>query len=293
MKQFKIAQLKEKLRRLEKPNFDGRDGIDGVDDGIGTGFSQIDDQLASYSKAAGLDASTQADIAARVSVHTDTDLHGSAAPSLAAPILSRGAVHHVVPQSLCDMPAALGFAVHLALRFARQQSVLWTQTLRARTEWGEPYLPGLVQQGVSVEQFLYMAALSPRDWLWVLEEASICADIGCLIGLCAQKELSFTASRRFSLAVQRAATTMILLSPHPHHALAVSTQWHVSTMAGGQWQITLKRRAGAALPPPRAWIITPDPSASIDVPYRDRAPPVSADHAHWPLPQNHAAKGSS
>lgn len=221
MKRFKIAQLKEKLRQLEKP----------ILEGVDTGFPEIDHRL------------TAAD-----------GRHSSAARR---PVLSRGAVHHVVPQTMCDLPAALGFAIHLTLQIAQHHMILWTQTPKARHEWGEPYLPGLLRHGVGVDQFLYVGEPSARDWLWVLEEAGACADVGCVLGLCAQKELSFTATRRLSLCVQKAITTMVLVSPAQHQALATATQWEVSAAADEHWRVLLKRRAGAALPPPHPWLLKP------------------------------------
>ncbi len=227
IKQLKIRQLKEKLRGLGKPHWGG----------VTTGFDDIDAQLTD-------------------SAHSSS-AHSRSSAENEQPILKRGGVHHVAPKNLCDMPAALGFAVHLALRLAQDRFVLWAQTHRARSEWGEPYMPGLVQSGVSPQQFLSVFDTSPRDWLWVLEEAGACSDIGCLIGLSAQQELNFTATRRFSLAVEASATTMILLSPSPQQALATATQWEVAAHAKGQWQVMLKRRAGATVPPPRPWFISP------------------------------------
>jgi len=80
---------------------------------------------------------------------------------------------------------------------------LWVQDKAALRLGGRPYRPGLPRS--LRHRLVHVSAPSPEDALFALEEGLRCRDLAFVIGEIAgnPKALSFTASRRLSLAAER------------------------------------------------------------------------------------------
>ena len=98
----------------------------------------------------------------------------------------------------------------LALALARDdlastddRAWLWVQDKAARRLGGRPYRPGL-PAGLR-HRLIHVAAESPEDALFALEEGLRCRQLAFVIGEIAgnPKALSLTASRRLSLAAEK------------------------------------------------------------------------------------------
>jgi protein ImuA len=111
-------------------------------------------------------------------------------------------------------PAAEASGAGLALALARDaltstgeseaaRQVLWVQDAKAIRLGGRPFLHGLPPD--LRHRLIHVAAKTPEDALFALEEGLKCRDLACVIGEIAgnPKALSFTASRRLSLAAER------------------------------------------------------------------------------------------
>ena len=102
-----------------------------------------------------------------------------------------------------------GSGAALALAFAQdqhradQRPWLWVQDKTALRLTGRPYRPGLPQS--LRHRLIHVAATSPEDALFALEEGLRCRDLAFVIGELAgnPRALSFTASRRLSLAAEK------------------------------------------------------------------------------------------
>lgn len=83
------------------------------------------------------------------------------------------------------------------------RQVLWVQDRAAIRKGGRPCLAGL-PQGLA-HRLIHVAAASPEDALFALEEGLKCRDLACVIGEIAgnPRALSFTASRRLSLTAEK------------------------------------------------------------------------------------------
>jgi len=94
---------------------------------------------------------------------------------------------------------------------AEEGAVLWVQDEKARLLTGRPYRPGLPE--ALRHRLIHVAARTPQDALFALEEGVRCRDLACVIGEVAgnPKALSFTASRRLSLAAQRHGVPLFLV----------------------------------------------------------------------------------
>lgn len=83
------------------------------------------------------------------------------------------------------------------------RQILWVQDRQAIKRGGRPCLAGLPREWR--HRVIHVAAATPEDALFALEEGVRCRDLACVIGEIAgnPKALSFTASRRLSLAAER------------------------------------------------------------------------------------------
>ncbi len=111
-------------------------------------------------------------------------------------------------------PASEASGAGLALALARDvfaalgqdedaRPVLWVQDRKAIRLGGRPFLHGLPPAWR--DRLIHVAASTPEDALFALEEGLKCRDLACVIGEIAgnPRALDFTASRRLSLAAER------------------------------------------------------------------------------------------
>lgn len=112
-------------------------------------------------------------------------------------------------------PAGEASGAGLALALARDalaatggegedtRQVLWVQDKAAIRMGGRPCVAGLPPD--LARRLIHVAAATPEDALFALEEGLKCRDLACVIGEIAgnPRALSFTASRRLSLTAER------------------------------------------------------------------------------------------
>ena len=105
---------------------------------------------------------------------------------------------------------------------ADEKPVLWVQDEGSRRKTGRPYRPGLPEH--LRHRLIHVAAATPEDALFALEEGLRCRDLAFVIGEIAgnPRALDFTASRRLSLAAEKHGTALWLVRldaardlPHP------------------------------------------------------------------------------
>jgi len=94
---------------------------------------------------------------------------------------------------------------------AEERSILWVQDKAARRLNGRPYRPGLPES--LRHRLIHVAARTPEDALFALEEGVRCRDLACVIGEVAgnPRALDFTASRRLSLAAEKHGAVLFLV----------------------------------------------------------------------------------
>ena len=92
-----------------------------------------------------------------------------------------------------------------------RRHVLWVQDARAIERGGRPYLHGLPRD--LRDRLIHVAASSPEDALFALEEGLRCRDFACVIGEVAgnPRSLDFTASRRLSLTAEKHGVALWLV----------------------------------------------------------------------------------
>jgi protein ImuA len=146
-----------------------------------------------------------------------------------------------------------GAAVALALVLdttapGGQRNLLWVQDKAALRLTGRPYRPGLP---ASVRpRIIHVAAATPGDALFALEEGLRCRELAGVIGEIAgnPKALDFTASRRLALAAERHGVPLFLIRLDAARDLsAARMRWQVCAAP------SLPRRWNAQAPGSPAW----------------------------------------
>lgn len=186
------------------------------------------------------------------------------------PGLGGGALHGEVFASAREARgAALALALALdAATAGEERCWLWVQDKSALRRGGRPYQPGLPP--ALRHRLIHVAAQTPEDALFALEEGLRCRDLAFVVGEIAgnPKALNFTAARRLSLAVERHGTPLWLVrldaSPdlssarqrwQARAAPSVPPRWNAAAPGAPAWQAELFR---ARAHPPGKWILSDD-----------------------------------
>ena len=165
---------------------------------------------------------------------------------------------------------ALAFALDQAAPDAitAQRLWLWVQDPAALRLSGRPYRPGLPP--ALRHRLLHVAAASPEDALFALEEGLRCRDLAFVIGELAgnPKALSFTASRRLSLVAEQHGVPLWLVRLDAAHDLSsarmrwevraapsLPPRWNASAPGAPAWHAELFRARGH---PPGEWVLEED-----------------------------------
>ena len=180
-----------------------------------------------------------------------------------------------------------GTGAALALAFAQDQLAtdrrpwLWVQDKSALRLTGRPYRPGLPRE--LRHGLIHVAAKSPEDALFALEEGLRCRDFAFVIGELTgnPKALSFTASRRLSLAAEKHGVPLWLVRLDAARDLgsarmrweasaapSLPPRWNEQAPGASAWRAELFR---ARSHPPGEWILREEgeklvhgPSTSFD-----------------------------
>ena len=149
-----------------------------------------------------------------------------------------------------------------------ERAWLWVQDAGAVRLTGRPYRPGL--PGALRHRLIHVAAASPEEALFALEEGLRCRDLAFVVGEIAgnPKALSFTAARRLSLAVEKHGTPLWLIRLDAARDLSSARQrweakaapsqpprWNTAAPGAPAWQAELFR---ARAHPPGKWILSDD-----------------------------------
>ncbi|MGJ7032671.1 protein ImuA [Niabella hirudinis] len=131
------------------------------------------------------------------------------------------AVHELMSGSAEDAAATTGFIAGLLGTLMRRGSCLWVSRHR------NIFPPALSIFGMTPDQVLFVEAPDPKKALWAIEEGLKCASLAAVVG--EVQELSFTASRRLQLAVEKSHVTGFI-----HHRtnqvrgnLACVSRWRI------------------------------------------------------------------
>ena len=149
-----------------------------------------------------------------------------------------------------------------------RRQILWVQDRHAIRLSGRPYLHGLPAD--LRHRVIHVAAKTPEDALFAIEEGLKCRDLACVIGEMVgnPRALTFVTSRRLSLAAERAkiALWLVRLNAAPDlssarmrwqvsPAVSSPPRWDAAAPGAAQWRAELFRARGHA---PGEWMLSDD-----------------------------------
>ena len=183
--------------------------------------------------------------------------------------MQRSGLHDVSPRAHGDQPAAMGFALALALRRLsdpqERRPLLWCRLNTQEREHGRLYGHGLERLGLPRHRFVTITLRKPANLLWTMEEALKSGAVAAVLGDAEAAHADLTVTRRLSLAASAGKCAAILTFASPDASATTShTRWTAAAMpslspphdaaAPGVpcWSIELTRARGGR---PGAWIL--------------------------------------
>jgi protein ImuA len=164
------------------------------------------------------------------------------------------------------------------------RQVLWVQDRKAMQLGGRPFVAGLPSD--LHRRLIHVAAATPEDALFALEEGVKCRDLSCVIGEMAgnPKALSFTASRRLSLTAERhgVALWLVRLDAEPDLSSArmrwrvaaapsLPSRWNPAAPGAASWDAELFRARRHA---PGQWMLS-DADGTLQIVAQPAAAPAA------------------
>jgi len=140
-------------------------------------------------------------------------------------IFPAGAIHELIISKTEHTASTLGFVTGIIGKLAKGTGVtLWIS--RAR----QVFPPGLTIFGIEPDKIIFIDLKTELDCFWAMEEALKCEGLTAVV--CETRDLSFTASRRFQLAVEQSGVTGFLLRHTPRNLAAnvCIARWKISSL---------------------------------------------------------------
>jgi protein ImuA len=136
-----------------------------------------------------------------------------------------GAVHEFV---ISDQPGAAptaAFVMGIIAKLAESKGVaLWISSSRTL------FPPALSLFGINPDKIIFINLEKEYDCFWAMEEALKCDGLTAVV--CETQNLSFTASRRFQLAVESSGVTGFILRNNPRSITtnACIARWKITSL---------------------------------------------------------------
>lgn len=162
-----------------------------------------------------------------------------------------GAIHEFISTGMENAAATSGFVSGLLASIMEMNGVvIWISAAR------NIFPPALASFGIAPDKIIFVELKKEQEMLWAVEEALKCNGLSGVIGEI--RELSFTVSRRFQLAVEESGVTGFVLRRDPFklEANACVSRWQITSLPSQpfdglpgvgfpRWKVTLlKTRNG-------------------------------------------------
>jgi protein ImuA len=135
-----------------------------------------------------------------------------------------GAIHEFLCSGTEDVSASGGFIAGIVSAIMQKGGVaIWISSSRMI------FPPALKGFGIEPDKIIFVHVTKEKEILWVMEEALKCEGLAAVIA--ETPELSFTASRRFQLAVEQSRVTGFIIRRNPKNlATACVTRWKITPL---------------------------------------------------------------
>lgn len=135
-----------------------------------------------------------------------------------------GAIHEFFCSGAEDVSASGGFIAGIVSALMRKGGVLlWISSAQTI------FPPALQSFGIEPDKVIFINLEKEKEVLWAMEEALKCKGIAAVIA--DTPEISFTASRRFQLAVEQSRVTGFIIRRNPRNlTTACVTRWKITPL---------------------------------------------------------------
>jgi protein ImuA len=161
--------------------------------------------------------------------------------------LDPAGVHAVLPATVLDIAAAMGFAAALGVRrllalgSSDDRPVLWVRQSPMVREAGRLHGHGLARLGLPHRRLVTVSLKKPASVLWTMEEALKSGTLAAVIADVDPARLDLATVRRLVLAAAAGTTPAILSLPRPCAEAVAGTH--------SRWQVTSAPSAPDPLDP--------------------------------------------
>jgi len=155
-------------------------------------------------------------------------------------------VHEFLCSDEESATASIAFIAGLLSSYSQKEgAIFWVCPAR------QIFPPALIPFGLSPQHIFFLALKREKEMAWAVEEALKCNAVASVVG--EMRELGFTASRRFQLAIEQSGVGCFVLRRNPHNKVtAAVTRWQVRHLPSGveegfpgvgypRWQVTLQK----------------------------------------------------
>jgi protein ImuA len=136
-----------------------------------------------------------------------------------------GGLHEFICADIESTAATDGFVAGILSSLMRKNGVsLWISSSQ------KIFAPSLKSFGIQPEKIIFINVKRDRDVLWCVEEALKCEGVAAVIG--EMKDLDFTVSRRFQLAVEQSRVTGFVIRNNPCqlNTTACIARWQIASL---------------------------------------------------------------
>jgi len=141
-------------------------------------------------------------------------------------VFPAGAIHEFISTGPENAAASGGFVAGLTgALMGSGGACVWITSSR------KVFPSGLKTFGIEPDRVIFVDVKKEKEVLWVMEEALKCEGLAVVIGEI--PEISFTASRRLQLAVEKSRVTGFLFRHNPRklNTIACIARWKVSSLS--------------------------------------------------------------
>lgn len=140
-------------------------------------------------------------------------------------VFPTGVIHEFISYEPADAASTSGFMTALTGKFIKDGGLcLWVGN-------GRKVFPAALKHfGLQPDRIVFINATKFKDALWIIEEALKCEALTAVIS--ETRELGFTESRRFQLAVERSGVTGFVhrFCPRTENATACTARWKITPL---------------------------------------------------------------
>jgi protein ImuA len=141
-------------------------------------------------------------------------------------VFPMGSLHEFVSYEPFESASTSGFMTAMIGKFIKDGGIcIWIAAER------NIFPSTLKQFGLEPDRVIFVCTANPKEALWITEEALKCEALTAVISEI--KELSFTVSRRFQLAIEHSGVTGLIHRHRPisENSLACTARWKVTPLA--------------------------------------------------------------